>query len=223
MQTNKFTTHAGQLVFLLSRLDQSALDMEQRRLQLISELAEWIDAKVGFWGWGRGSRKQADISPITSIPIGFSEQQWATMGQLALSPESERLFNAPIRQRLSGTSHVTLSRSLVWDRDTWAKDSLVKTGLHTQGWDEWLCSVNYFQAESWVNLTYFRELGKPDFDSDDCALVHLILGHVAWMRSARRRNPFLPSHAWPLLNASTRSCCYCWTDSRVRKSLPSSR
>lgn len=182
MQSNKFSHLVGQLIGLLSGLDQSTLDLDQRRLHLISELAEWIDAKAGFWGWGRGSRAQSAISPIVSIPIGFNDKKWAAMSHMALSPESDRLFNAPIRQRLASSSHVTVCRSLIWERDAWSQDPVVQQAFHAEGLDEWLVSVRYFQSDSWINLTYFRELGKPEFDADDCALVHLVLGHVGWMR-----------------------------------------
>lgn len=104
------------------------------------------------------------------------------MSQYALSPETDRLFNYPIRKRLEKKNHVTVSRSVVWDDSQWLADPVVTQVFHPLGWDNWIISVHYFKADTWTNLTFFRELGKPDFDEDERQFVELLLASVAWMQ-----------------------------------------
>lgn len=178
----RFTQLLEQLLKSVTQIPASNLETDQRRLKLISELAEWIDAKVGFWGWGRGKPVDSTVAPVSSIPVGFTEKEWLSMSQVALSPETDRIFNGPIRKLLTNRNHVTVSRSLIWDDSQWLAEPVVTQVFHQLGWDNWLISVHYFKNDTWTNLTFFRELGKPDFSSDERDFVELLLSSVVWMQ-----------------------------------------
>ncbi|MCC6512172.1 MAG: helix-turn-helix transcriptional regulator [Pirellulaceae bacterium] len=182
MRSETYSSLVHKLLQLVTHASQSTLEIDQRRLRLISELAEWIDAKVGFWGWGRGKPVDSTVAPISSIPVGFTEKEWMSMSQFAISPETDRIFNAPIRKLLAHKQHVTVSRSNIWNDQQWLAEAAVTQIFHHCGWDNWLISVHYFKPDTWTNLTFFRELGKPDFSSDEREFVELLLAGVAWMQ-----------------------------------------
>lgn len=171
-----------QLLTLVTSWDQILLSVEERRTRLLQELAKWIDAKVGFWGWGRGKPLDSTVAPVASIQFGFSKQEWLNTSKLMISPDAERLFNHPIRLRHEHQSHVTVSRTNLGNDSQWNSEPLVTQGLHQNGWDNFLISVKYFKTDSWTNLSFLRALGKPDFSLADLELVELAMDSVAWMQ-----------------------------------------
>ena len=92
-----------------------------------------------------------------------------------------RLFNQPIRELLKKQDHVTVSRSIIWSDAEWSSESFVTALLHPLDWDNWLISVRYLTSDTWTSMTFFRSLGRPDFEASDLELVELVMSSVEWM------------------------------------------
>jgi len=171
-----------ELVGFLTQSESIALPIADRRELLVKRLAGWVGSASGFWSWGRGIPLESNITPVATIVTGFSKEQLSRFPEVALSDQTVRLFNQPIRELLRKQDHVTVSRSMIWNDSEWSSDPFVRNVLHSLDWDNWLISVRYLTSDTWASMTFFRSLGKPDYEPTDLELVELVMSSVEWMK-----------------------------------------
>ena len=213
----KMDERISKLLLLATRIGSTGISIAQMREDILSQIANWVDAQFGFWAWGRGMPLDSSIAPVAAIPVGLTAQKWAGMQETALSEDTVRLMNAPVRELLRSSPHVTASRSTFWSDQQWSSDPFVERVLHPMGIDNWLVSVHYFASDTWTSLTFFRALGKSDFSVDDLRLAELAIGSIAWMQPQVSES--IPPATFVDLSPRLRSVMMLLLDGQSRKQI----
>lgn len=159
----------------------SAAGVGQRRQLLLEKLATLIDAAGCFWGWGRGRPGTTAVTPVSAIPFGFTESEWANVARFCLSPEGQRITQDPIFARLKTTRQATVARHDIASDKEWYASSVYQHDLQPAGVDHFLSSVRYCSNDVWCCLTFFRRLKKPRYQHRESEIVDLVMAGIGWL------------------------------------------
>jgi DNA-binding CsgD family transcriptional regulator len=186
---------------------------------LIEGLGGLVSASAGFWGWGRGNPIDSAITPVAALSFGMSPEHWQKAVQLSLGPDSVRLFSVPIRERMQGCTHVTVTRSMLHSDDAWAAEKDFRRELRAVGLDNLMVSVNYYSNDCWFHTTLGRPPGDADFSPEDAGLLQLAMSSVSWMQP--RISEAVPPEKFVGLTARQRTVLLHLLDGKSRKQIAS--
>lgn len=205
------------LLLAITSQEHQAVELSQRRVILLNQLASMIDAAGGFWGWGRGRPGITAVAPVASIPFGFSDSEWASVAQFCMSLEGQRMTQEPIFQRLRTSRQATVTRQEIVDDDVWNDSSVYRLHLRPARMDDFLTSVRYCSDDLWCCLTFFSRLHKPRFQPRDSALIDLAMSGVAWLPP--RVSESIPAEAFDKITSRQRLVMLFLLDGLSRKQI----
>lgn len=205
------------LMRLVTEIAEQTNDIAERRHGLIEGLGRQVSATAGFWGWGRGNPIDSAITPVAALSFGMSPECWQKAVQVSLGPDSVRLFSIPIRERMQGCTHVTVTRSMLHSDDAWTAETNFRGELHAAGMDNLMVSVNYYSNDCWFHTTLGRPPGEPDFSPEDASLLQLVMSSVSWMQP--RISEALPVERFVGLTARQRTVLLHLLDGQSRKQI----
>ena len=159
----------------------SAAEVGQRRHLLLEKVATLIDAAGGFWGWGRGRPGITAVTPVSAIPFGLTESEWANVARFCLSPDGQRMTQDPIFARLKSTRQATIARPDIVSDKEWYASPVYQQDLQPAGMDHFLTSVRYCSNDIWCCLTFFRRQKKPRYQHRESELLDLAMAGIGWL------------------------------------------
>lgn len=183
---------------------------------MIQTLGEMIGATAGFWGWGRGNPIDSAVTPVAALQFGMTPDQWRIAIEHSLSPEGDRLWSRPIRERMKERPHVTVSRDMLVSDEVWQSEPY-RAALVRNDMDEMLASVHYYQNDCWFHVAYVRRPGIVKFNADEVAIVALAMENIAWLQP--RAGDALPPEAFVGLTSRQRVVMLLLLDGQSRKQI----
>lgn len=173
--------HLEALLRIVTSVDLQIGEVGERRLKLLLKLAQLIDSPGGFWGWGRGRPGISAVSPVASIPFGYSNSEWASIASVCLSEDGQRLFQEPIFARIGDQKQVTVTRVEIVDDETWYSSAPFLQGFKPANIDHLLSTVRFCSTDIWCCLTFSRRLNSPAFGVREVSLINMAMSGITWL------------------------------------------
>jgi DNA-binding CsgD family transcriptional regulator len=165
-----------------THLERALANLAERRQEFVQALGAAVDAKAGFWAWGRGRPFDSAVTPVAALNFGFASGDWPRLAQAALSEEVVVNFNEPVIRLLDESGgDVCVTRAMVWRDESWYSTGVFQETIRALSLDHFLVCVHYFSRDSWSNMTVFRQADQPDFTQRDRNLIEAALTSTAWM------------------------------------------
>lgn len=205
------------LLQIATKLEQQFAVAGERRRTLLNALAQMIDSTGGFWGWGRGRPGITAVTPVASIPFGFTETEWANIAKFCLSSEGQMMAQEPIFRRLQNANQSTVVRQDIVSDDNWYSSAVYESVLKPVGFDHFLTSVRYCSEDVWCCLSFFRKNTESPFMPRHVALIDLALAGIAWLPPQMSES--IPPGAFSEITARQRLVMLFLLDGMPRKQI----
>ena len=208
------------LLLAVTRFELEVPDLATRRVAILECIAALCGCAAGFWGWGRGHPLSSEITPLASLPFGFTPTEWSGIIEASLNEDCKTMCSGPIAERLRATPRVTLTRAMLWTDAEWHSCATFRRYLEPLGWDDWVTSVCYLHEDTWNCLTLWQRLGAPSFGAREASLLDLALAGIRWLQP--RVSETMPAEAFVELTPRQRMVMMCLLDGLSRKQIAAS-
>ncbi len=170
----------GCLISTVAKISDARLDLFERRTETLKQLVNMIESAGGSWAWGVADETATSIAPVSTIAIGFTEEEKTTVIKTGLDPRMHEEFRIPIMKQMQGQPQATTLRTDLYDDRHW-KTTQMHANLVAGGCDEWLHCIRNSGSETWSSLWLMRRIGAPRFQPADQQLIDLAMSSIPWL------------------------------------------
>lgn len=193
------------------------VDLADRRLRTLNNVAEMVSADAGHWAWGRGNPTTSTIAPLAIVDFGYTPDQRSAMIEQALGEESMRVFQRRAMPFLDEHNQLAVLREDVCPDDEWRGTPSLVAHVARLGLDAWMHTVRYSASDTWSVLHLMRLVGRPEFERQELDLAYGVLAGVCWLHVQPEES--LPADTFVGLTPRQRTVMLLLLDGQSRKQI----
>ncbi|MDF7825841.1 helix-turn-helix transcriptional regulator [Pontiellaceae bacterium B12227] len=155
--------------------------LETKRRQLISGLAELIDADGWLWTVGRVDPKRNAPMQMDMLFGGLTDHQLAALLDSPTDTTSPSPCDEPLAALVAKGKHFVRSRQQLVSDEVWYNNANTQTYFLEHGIDQCMYAITPKAEQGFSGIGFFRRTDRPPFSERERKLVEIITTQVQWL------------------------------------------